>query len=227
MKKWKCTVCGYIHTGDEPPDECPVCGADRSEFVEITGVVEASETVEAEVLGEETAVIESAENELTDTELARTEPVGAKSTTLFDKLTDLMLQNHVHPIAVHTPNGIVPAAVVFLLLAYVLNVISFELAAFYNIIFVLLAMPVVLFSGMIEWQKHYKGARTSVFIIKIICGAVVLFSLSFLIVWRVFNPEVASPDSPVRWVYFLVHVICLGAVGLAGHLGGKLVFGRK
>ncbi len=33
MKKWRCTVCGYVHTGDEPPEKCPVCGADRSLFV--------------------------------------------------------------------------------------------------------------------------------------------------------------------------------------------------
>lgn len=26
MKKWRCTVCGYIHKGDTPPDVCPVCG---------------------------------------------------------------------------------------------------------------------------------------------------------------------------------------------------------
>jgi len=26
MKKWRCTVCGYIHEGDAPPDACPVCG---------------------------------------------------------------------------------------------------------------------------------------------------------------------------------------------------------
>ena len=32
-KRWRCTVCGYIHEGDEPPDVCPVCGADRSQFV--------------------------------------------------------------------------------------------------------------------------------------------------------------------------------------------------
>lgn len=29
---WRCTVCGYIHTGAEPPDFCPVCGAARAEF---------------------------------------------------------------------------------------------------------------------------------------------------------------------------------------------------
>lgn len=32
-RRWRCTVCGYIHEGAEPPDPCPVCGADRSQFV--------------------------------------------------------------------------------------------------------------------------------------------------------------------------------------------------
>jgi rubredoxin len=36
MKQWKCTVCGYIHKGDEPPETCPVCGADKSKFIEVT-----------------------------------------------------------------------------------------------------------------------------------------------------------------------------------------------
>lgn len=31
-KRWRCTVCGYIHTGDNPPDICPVCGVDASFF---------------------------------------------------------------------------------------------------------------------------------------------------------------------------------------------------
>jgi rubredoxin len=26
-KIWICPVCGYIHYGSQPPDECPVCGA--------------------------------------------------------------------------------------------------------------------------------------------------------------------------------------------------------
>lgn len=32
-RQWQCTVCGYIHEGPEPPEHCPVCGADRSKFV--------------------------------------------------------------------------------------------------------------------------------------------------------------------------------------------------
>ncbi len=30
--KWKCRVCGYVHEGLEPPDECPVCGAPKDMF---------------------------------------------------------------------------------------------------------------------------------------------------------------------------------------------------
>lgn len=33
-KKFVCLVCGYVHTGDAPPDFCPVCGVESSEFEE-------------------------------------------------------------------------------------------------------------------------------------------------------------------------------------------------
>ena len=32
MKKWKCSACGYIHDGDEPPAHCPKCGAIAEKF---------------------------------------------------------------------------------------------------------------------------------------------------------------------------------------------------
>lgn len=33
MKRWKCTVCGYIHEGKRPPETCPVCGASQYQFI--------------------------------------------------------------------------------------------------------------------------------------------------------------------------------------------------
>ncbi|TGE38922.1 rubredoxin [Desulfosporosinus fructosivorans] len=33
MKKWQCSVCGYIFEGNEPPDRCPMCGAPKEKFV--------------------------------------------------------------------------------------------------------------------------------------------------------------------------------------------------
>ena len=35
--KWKCTVCGYIAEGDNPPAECPVCHVPASKFVKLEG----------------------------------------------------------------------------------------------------------------------------------------------------------------------------------------------
>ncbi|MEW5725173.1 MAG: rubredoxin-like domain-containing protein [Thermodesulfobacteriota bacterium] len=33
MKKWKCTVCGYVHQDRRPPEVCPVCGAILYRFI--------------------------------------------------------------------------------------------------------------------------------------------------------------------------------------------------
>ena len=34
MKKWICTVCGYVFEGENPPEFCPQCKADSSKFKE-------------------------------------------------------------------------------------------------------------------------------------------------------------------------------------------------
>lgn len=34
MKKFVCSVCGYVHMGDSAPDKCPQCGAPKEKFVE-------------------------------------------------------------------------------------------------------------------------------------------------------------------------------------------------
>jgi rubredoxin len=36
MKMWKCSICGYIHNGEEAPEKCPKCGAAKEKFVELT-----------------------------------------------------------------------------------------------------------------------------------------------------------------------------------------------
>lgn len=39
MKKFVCTICGYVHEGTEAPEFCPVCKAPASKFVEQSGEV--------------------------------------------------------------------------------------------------------------------------------------------------------------------------------------------
>nr|WP_297173628.1 NADH peroxidase [uncultured Agathobaculum sp.] len=37
MKKFVCTVCGYVHEGNSAPSECPICHASAEKFKEQTG----------------------------------------------------------------------------------------------------------------------------------------------------------------------------------------------
>ena len=37
MKKYVCSVCGYVHEGDSAPEACPVCKAPADKFVEQKG----------------------------------------------------------------------------------------------------------------------------------------------------------------------------------------------
>ncbi len=32
MRSFRCIICGYIHNGDNPPENCPVCGVSAKEF---------------------------------------------------------------------------------------------------------------------------------------------------------------------------------------------------
>jgi len=212
MKKWECTVCGYIHEGEEPPDECPVCSADKSMFVEVIG-----ETAPAEQAGGEQG--------------ATAAPQPAAQPTMLRKLHalagELIVKHHLHPIMVHTPNGILPMALVFLLITVVFGLPLFDIAAFYSLVFVLLAMPLVLFTGYEIWQRRYRGALTSLLKIKIGAALATVVLLVVLIVWRVVQPEIMTTASTGRWVFLGLSVLLVGAVGVAGHIGGKLVFGSR
>lgn len=213
VKRWRCSVCGYVHTGEEPPEICPICEAPKKMFVEIDADGKALGTIDIEE-------VDSAMVHLTEKD-------QKKSSSLFDKFAKLSLKLHLHPITTHFPNGILPAVVVFLGLSVYFNIVSLETAAYYNLIFVLLMLPMVLLTGFIEWQKRYKGIKTAIFIIKIICSLTVLALVNVLVFWRLLDPGVMAEGSPTRLIYLGIAAGMLAVVGLAGHLGGKLVFGAR
>ncbi|MFH2044871.1 MAG: rubredoxin-like domain-containing protein [Pseudomonadota bacterium] len=207
MRKWECTVCGYIHTGNEPPEKCPVCGADRSKFIEITGKEEKA--------GKTASKPGSTKEQNTS---------AADKKSSYSKIRNLMVKHHAHPISVHIPNGVLPAAVLFIFIAAVFDFYTLGQAAFYNMVFVLLTMPLVLFSGYNEWHIKYGGKMTALFRTKIICGGIVTLLAAIMVIWRGINPNIISAQSEQRWIYVGLGLIVLGAAGIAGFLGGKLVF---
>ncbi|MFP4475166.1 MAG: rubredoxin-like domain-containing protein [Desulfatibacillaceae bacterium] len=240
MKKWKCTVCGYIHVGEEPPETCPVCGADKSKFVLLEEEAEGHAEAPRGAAGQEKPSESGGETRQAGGQ-ARDSGSGPKqiASGLRDKVSGLasgndtfqavydfttakMVKHHVHPISVHVPNGVIPVAFLFVLLAAAFDLTALGLASYYNLIMVLLSLPVVLFSGLLVWTRKYNQALTTIFITKLAATAVVTLCVIVLFIWRISDPGVLT--GPSRGAYVLVWLILLAATGVAGYIGGKLVF---
>lgn len=226
-KKWKCTVCGYIHTGLTPPDICPVCGADRSLFVLLPA--DEAELIKKPALQavEKTQLIESSPADVSTPEhdALMPEPSTKPSpvSRTFTTITNLMAKLHGHPISVHIPNGVLPVAFLFLLLGIVFDSEKLLLVSHYNLVFVLLAMPLVLFSGYNDWRLRLGGAMTRVIKTKMICGGTVTILSLILVVWRVIDPSILDPWSSGRFIYSSIFAVALVAAAVAGFYGGKLI----
>ena len=217
MRKWQCSVCGYVHTGDEPPEKCPVCGADKSQFVEITDPAEAP----AEPEPESKPITGAAPDEPSAppppaSPLAVDEPEG--------RLGERLDRLHAHPISVHIPNGVLPVAVGFAVLALITGCRVLETAALCNTVIVFLAMPAVLFTGYMSWRHKYKGARTDLFLTKLACGAGVTILTLFLSLWWMVDPQVITTPGAGRWIFILINLAALALAVIAGLMGGRLVF---
>jgi len=212
VKKWKCTVCGYIHEGEAPPEKCPICGADRSKFVEI---VSKEEKIDAK-----TDPIEP-ETDPKETDAETKIPVPLSK---YDRIYQAMVKHHVHPISVHIPNGVLPVSVIFIFLSAIFKFSGLAQAAFYNLIFVVFSMPVVLFSGIVVWRKKYNSALTKLFLIKMICGGLVSVLAMIFVIWSIVDPGVLTGTSTHFGAFLFINIIMLAAAVIAGFLGGKLVF---
>ncbi|HKJ05652.1 MAG TPA: hypothetical protein VJ974_08655 [Geopsychrobacteraceae bacterium] len=189
-KKWRCTVCGYIHTGDQPPGICPVCGVDASRF---------------ELLIDDNKAVPS--------------PSGMIGFTQEVWETFVL-----HAVAAHFPNGLLPAAALFIVLFLIKGVESFETTAFHLVALCVLVTPVVFISGLRDWQYKYGGATGGVFYKKIMLALILLvFGLAAVTLRAV----VGSWGGLEGWgqiIYLALIAGMLGCVTMLGHYGGQLVF---
>lgn len=219
-RRWKCTICNYIHDGDEPPEICPVCGADKSVFIEIDREEEAAEP------SADPATATTPDKSESAAPPSANSGAIVEDTQPFGIIGKLVMKFHLHAISVHTPNGVIPVAIVFLVLAMFFTITTLEFASFFNLIFVLLSMPAVILTGIISWKIKYKGAKTWVFKAKLACSFIVLILVTLMVVWRFIDQNIAMTEGTSSLVYLGLGAITLAAAGVAGHLGGTLVHGK-
>jgi rubredoxin/uncharacterized membrane protein len=229
VSKWRCTVCGYIHEGIEPPDICPVCGADKSKFTllkEDAADHEKTAKAKPDSNTRRPSKEEPFKAKQTDstTETGETRSATAFPSKRFDKLGQLLTRFHGHPIAVHIPNGLLPVAVLFALIALMFGSQGFATAAKYNTIAVALAMPLVIFTGLVDWNNRYGRRMTHVFVVKMICAGIVTVLSLVLGIWWLFSPGMHARGFGANGFFFFLNLVNLAAAIVAGWYGGKLVF---
>ena len=211
VQKWKCTVCGYIHSGPEPPEKCPVCGADKSRFIPL----EEEQPMGSDAVG-------ATENEDADSD---PEEVAVRfSPYLNHPITKKLSRLHAHPIAVHIPNGVLPLTVLLTILATLFQSESLAAAATYNMIFVFLATPVVIITGLIDWHIRFHARMSQVFKIKMMCAGIVTLLSLVLSIWWIANPLIYLGGASHVSLFILLNIMDLTAAAVAGWYGGKLVF---
>ncbi|MEJ2470516.1 MAG: hypothetical protein P8Y91_00595 [Desulfuromonadales bacterium] len=179
-KRWQCSVCGYIHTGEEPPETCPVCGADRSQFV----------------------LIEE------------------KSSRLLPSMRDHF---RLHPIVAHFPNGLIPTALFFVVLALAAQSSRLEETAFWLLMVAGAVIPVSLISGLYEWRKEFAGRRAAIFTKKIVLASLLLVLALLALILRGGQAGLLLRNDLQSWLYGGVLLGMLLCVILLGHYGSILV----
>ena len=224
MKYWKCMVCGYIHPGDESLETCPVCKATKDKFEEMPEE-EGKEAKQAYEKRMAKRKAKQAQPEAGTASGSQTTAPGTQAMGALDRIIALMTKEKAHPITVHMPNGLLPVVVLFLLLSFIFDSMGFAQVSFYNLVVVVLTMPMVLFSGYADWQSKYGGQMTPVFRQKIAMGIIVILLCAVLVVWCLIDDTVMTAGNSSRLAFLGVHILALIAATYAGHLGGKLVFG--
>lgn len=228
--KWRCKVCGYVHTGAEPPDNCPVCGADKSQFEPVSEETAAETTAPSAPTDPPRHVMpDTPQNSPEDTVSSSTDANESQMPGRASKAQELyqigiknMLKHHVHPISTHIPNGVIPVSFTFIVLALLSGSKPLATAALCNMVFIAISLPLVLFSGYIEWQERYSGAKTTIFMTKIAAAGVVTIGSFLSVILWLFIPDILESSS--KWIFIFLNLVILAAAGVAGFIGGKLVF---
>jgi succinate dehydrogenase hydrophobic anchor subunit len=127
-----------------------------------------------------------------------------------------------HAIAAHFSNGLIPVAVLYLLLTLSTGNTYFEHTVEHLIVIVMMAIPFSFFSGIHDWKAKFRGAKAPIFIKKIRLSFLLFFLCASAVGMRLSIPDVMNRHGFEHWLYVALLFFMLPVVTLLGHYGGKL-----
>lgn len=205
QKRWRCTVCGYIHTGDTPPEVCPVCGVGAEKFVLIDETAAASEPTIPE-----------------GNEAQQDKPAQSKIMSFIDEMKASFKP---HPVMAHFPNALIPTLGLFLAITVVLQVKTLDHGIYLLLGVICLSAVATLATGIYSWQRHFSGARAKIFHRKLILGVCLVLICLEMFYLRFSNAEIFTSFGLSTLFFLILAAAALFCVTLLGHYGGILVFG--
>ncbi len=141
--------------------------------------------------------------------------------TLKDLIQGKPLGIAAHPIFVHFPAALLPAAVVFDVVSLIKADITLTRAAFYDIAFGLAVACGAVVTGLVDYLPMVGGSRKKALGTYHLIGQIVAlscFGLSLLV--RAFDFD--AEQTP--WLALLLAGVGVIALSIANHFGGQLVY---
>ena len=130
-----------------------------------------------------------------------------------------------HALSVHFPTALYPVAIIFLFLSLVFDQDSFRNTYFYLMIIAVFFTPISHFTGILEWKKKFRGARTHIFINKIRYSLILNVVGGLCTIWYWFCPGILNHTGVFNIVFIILNISIIPIVAYLGHLGGRLVYG--
>lgn len=127
-----------------------------------------------------------------------------------------------HAVAAHFPNGLIPVAVIFMLLALVSADPYSEHTVMHLLLVTLCMIPISFISGVRDWRRNFHGAKAPIFRKKLILATTLFLLCGFSLILRLRYPDVLSHLGFATLLYGASLLLMLLLVTLLGHFGAKL-----
>ncbi len=249
-RQWYCTVCRYIHHGDSPPDECPVCRKPWTAFVPHEQGQEhpppaRPKAKAAEPTPEPKKPVKADRwrcvvcNYIHDgPEPPDVCPVCGKGKDYFEPETEspdhhhkgfsgLIERLHLHPVSAHFPNGALPLALLFWIAFLITGEASLERTTTYLALIAMVVSPVTFYSGWSDARHRFGSTTTGIFPEKKLWSWVLMVVAALTVGFRFWAGWTEAPTGVVEIGAFTGLLLVGNALtARLGMLGGKLVFGH-
>jgi len=139
---------------------------------------------------------------------------------IYQTLAKIGYTHPLHPPATHLPAGLIIAAFIFALMAWIFNRSNLAQTARHCFILALImAVPTILL-GLLDWQYRFGGAYLFEIKMKLALGGILLLLLLVAVVY-------AALAGAFTKTVMAIYALCLLTVIGLGYFGGELVYGTK